>query len=54
MLERQESGRSLRAALEDLLQRKIEQSNGVDTEWSTVTVRDLRALLAAHPEESGS
>lgn len=39
----------LREALEKMLARKVEQSNGVDTEWSTVTVRQLREVLAAHP-----
>lgn len=41
----------LRDGLEQLLQRKIEQSNGVDPDWATVTVRQLRELLDAHPAE---
>jgi hypothetical protein len=35
----------LRRGLEELIQRRVEASNGVDTEWATVTVRELRELL---------
>lgn len=40
---------SLHEALQELIDENVRRANGVDTEWTTVTVRQLRKVLADHP-----